>query len=148
MSDDSNKRTDKEIANQASGWFTVPSPEPLIAGSDPPSNFFDKPPLLFSAFIWLFPYPYIIIVGYTVGGINLFFQAFGLKASDIIPLDLIKALIVCVPFLFFFFISTKGTWFINRIFFLLPAWLFLYWTMGMTQGAVMQALNRAYGIGK
>jgi hypothetical protein len=72
----------------------------------------------------------------------------GLRASDIIRLDLIKALIVFLPFLFFLFISTKGTWFLNRVFFLLPVWLFLVWTMGVTQGAMMAAISRAYGVGQ
>lgn len=138
----------EEHKEQLGGWFTSPPSEPLNGSSQETNNFFDRPPFLFTAFVWLFPYAYLILTGFTIRGIVYFFQAFGFKASDIISLDLIKALIVFLPFLFFLFISTKGTWFLNRVFFLLPVWLFLVWTMGVTQGAMMAALSRAYGVGQ
>lgn len=142
------QETEEENGGQPGGWFTSPQSESLNGISQKSSNFFDRPPFLFAAFMWLFPYGYIILIGITIWAIVCVFQTFGARASDIVPLDFIKALIVFLPFLFFLFISTKGTWFLNRVFFLLPVWLFLVWTMGVTQGAMMAALSRAYGVGQ
>lgn len=97
----------EETRKQPSGWFTSPPSKALSDSTQESNHFFDRPPFLFAAFIWLFPYGYIILIGITIRTIVCVFQTFGARASDIIPFELIKALIVFLQSYSFFLFQPK-----------------------------------------
>lgn len=133
---------------QSSGWWTSPPIEPLNNyGAITSTKFFDQPPLIFAALMWAFPYSYLSICVFTVGGINLLFRTFGARASDFIPPASLAVFAGVAPLLFFVVLLVKGRWFLNNLFALLVFWLVLILTSGVTQGGITSALSRAYCAG-
>ncbi len=128
----------KEHKEQSGGWFTSPPSEAWSGTPQQGNNFFDRPPLLFAAFVWLFPYTHMVLIGFTAEFLVYLVQTIGVRPADFFPLELIKAQ----------YMSTKGTWFLKRLFFLLPVWSVLYWTLRFTQISMMAPLNRLYGVGQ
>jgi hypothetical protein len=149
MSDENqgNKLAEKNKEQQG-GWFSSPQPQTSSTSGREPHGFFDRPPVLFTALIWFFPYSYLLAFAIALKGISIVFQAFHLSASDIIPFDYIKALILPMPLLFVVCMLRKGSWFLRRIVFLVLFWLVLILTMGITQGALTSALSKVYSSGQ
>jgi hypothetical protein len=138
----------EEHDEQPGGWFTSPQSKPLSGSSQESNNFFDRPPFLFAAFVWLFPYAHMFLIGFTVDLIVDLVQTIGVRPADFFPLELVKAQIFWMPFLFFLYMSTKGTWFLNRLFFLLPVWSVFYLMLRSCQDTMMAPLSKVYGVGQ
>ncbi|MBP9094548.1 hypothetical protein KBI23_26250 [bacterium] len=68
---------EEENGGQPGGWFTSPQSESLNGSPQKSNNFFDRPPFLFAAFIWLFPYAHVLLIGFTVELLVYLFQTFG-----------------------------------------------------------------------
>lgn len=64
----------EEHKEQSGGWFTSPPSEAWSGTPQQGNNFFDRPPFLFAAFVWLFPYAHIVLTGFTIRGIVFFFK--------------------------------------------------------------------------
>lgn len=148
----SNENQENKLAaknkEQQGGWFSSPQLQPSSTSGREPHGFFERPPVLFTALIWFFPYSYLLAFAIALKGISIVFQAFHLSASDIIPFDYIKALILPMPLLFVVCMLRKGSWFLRRIVFLILFWLVLILTMGITQGALTSALSKVYSSGQ
>ncbi len=131
---------------QLGGWFSSPQPQPSSTSGREPHGFFDRPPLLFAALVWFLPVSYFIFFGLTLSGVLLIFHSCGAKISDFIPLGYMQGIFSSLPLLFCLFMLIQSTWFLKRILFLVPVWMVLIEATGMTQGSMMSALSRVYGV--
>lgn len=135
--------TNKE---QQGGWFSSPKPQPSSTSGREPHGFFDRPPLLFAALVWFLPVSYFIFFGFALSGMLLTFHVYGAKLSDFIPLGYMQGIFSSLPLLFCLFMLIQSKWFLKRILFLIPVWIVLIEAMGITQGSMMSALSRVYGV--
>ncbi len=131
---------------QLGGWFSSPQPQPSSTSGREPHGFFDRPPLLFAALVWFLPVSYFIFFGLTLSGVLLIFHSCGAKISDIIPLGYMQGIFSSLPLLFCLFMLIQSTWFLKRILFLVIVWMVLIEATGMTEGSIMSALSRVYGV--
>ncbi len=131
---------------QQGGWFSSPQPQPSSTSGREPHGFFDRPPLLFAALVWFLPVSYFIFFGFTLGCMVLIIHSCGAKISDFIALGYMQGIFSSLPLLFCLFMLLQSTWFLKRILFLVPVWMVLIEATGMTQGSMMSALSRVYGV--
>ncbi len=143
----SSENADKK-PEQSSGWWTSRPIQPTNNyGSVTSTKFFDQPPLIFAALMWAFPYSYFYITIFTAMGISLLFKACGGRVSEYLTPGSLLILYFAATLIFFVMLLVKGRWFLNNLFALLIVWLVLILSAGVTQGAVTQAISRAFSAG-
>jgi|GEM_PF-1421189 len=133
---------------QQGGWFSSPQLQHSSTSGREPHGFFERPPVLFTALVWFLPVSYFIFFGLTLSGMVLICHTCGAKISDIVPLGYMQGIYASLPLLFCLFMLINSTWFLKRILFLVLVWMVLFEATGMTQGSMMSALSRAYGVGQ
>ncbi len=131
-------------ANFSSGPQDVDSPDrELLEGEDKSPVL----PLALALLMWTFPYWYLYFCGLTVFAIAAVFKFCGLQADQFIPMPTLSTIFLYLPVLLFIVLFVKSALFRSHIFYLPILWAIMYWTMGLTSGAISSGLSKAYSAG-